>query len=90
MAALLAVTVVPIDHEATNWWRTLHQGNTLLRTNPSIHGLQLLTMSLSFVAFLVLMTWLLVHRYRVELLEDRFESEGLALALDARRAEGVA
>ena len=90
VAALLAVTVVPVDHEATNWWRTLHQGNTLLTSNPSIHGWQLVTMALSFVAFGLLMAWLTIHRYRVELLEERFETEGLALALDARRAEGVA
>jgi hypothetical protein len=32
--------------------------------------------------------WLLVHRYRVEKLEARYEDEGLALALEARQAEG--
>ena len=89
IAALLSVAVVPIDHEATNWWRTLHQGNTLLTTNPSIHGWQLVTMLLSFVAFGLTSAWLLVHRYRVELLEDRYEADGLAAALAARRAEGV-
>jgi len=50
VAALFCVIVVPIDHEATNWWNTLHQGNTLLRNNPLIHGWQLLTMVISFVA----------------------------------------
>jgi len=35
---LLCVLLVPIDHEATSWWNTLHQGNTLLRSNPLIHG----------------------------------------------------
>jgi heme exporter protein C len=89
VAALLAVVVVPVDHEATNWWRTLHQGNTLLTTDPRIHGWQLLTMALSFVAFLLLMSWLIMHRTRVELLEERYETDGLAVALDARRAEGA-
>ena len=34
-------------------------------------------MLVSFVAFGLLFAWLLVHRYRVEVLEDRFEDEGL-------------
>jgi heme exporter protein C len=90
VVALLCVLVVPVDHEATTWWTTLHQGNTLLRANPSIHGLQLDTMLLSFVAFGLGFAWLVVHRYRVELLEDRFEEEGFAHALAERRAEGSA
>jgi heme exporter protein C len=90
VVALLCVLVVPVDHEATTWWTTLHQGNTLLRANPSIHGLQLVTMLASFVAFGLGFAWLVVHRYRVELLEDRFEEEGFAHALAERRAEGTA
>ena len=46
-------------------------------------------MALSFLAFGLLFSWLLVHRYRVELLEDRYETEGFALALQERRAEGT-
>ena len=45
-------------------------------------------MLLSFVAFGLLFAWLLVHRYRVEVLEDRFEDEGFAVAIAERRAEG--
>jgi hypothetical protein len=67
----------------------LHQGDTILRPNPLIHGWQLVTMLVSFVAYAFLFAWLLVHRYRVEVLEDRFEEEGLTLALAERRAEGV-
>lgn len=90
ITAVLCFVVVPIDHEATTWWTTLHQGNTLLRSNPLIHGWQLATMALSFVAFGLLFAWLLVHRYRVELLEERFETEGFAAAIAERRAEGAA
>ena len=78
VAAVLCALVVPVDHEATTWWQTLHQGNTLLRANPLIHGWQLVGMLVSFVAFGLVFAWLLVHRYRVEVLEDRFEDEGLA------------
>ncbi len=89
VAAIVCSLVVPVDHEATNWWRTLHQGNTLTKTNPSIHGWQLATMALSFLAFGLLFAWVLIHRYRLELLEDRYETEGLGLALEERRAEGA-
>jgi heme exporter protein C len=90
VVAMVCVLVVPVDHEATTWWTTLHQGNTLFRANPSIHGSQLYTMLLSFVAFGLCFAWLIVHRYRVEVLEDRYEDEGLAVAIAERRAEGTA
>ncbi|MHB1533740.1 MAG: cytochrome c biogenesis protein CcsA, partial [Acidimicrobiales bacterium] len=90
VTALLGAVVVPIDHEATNWWNTLHQGNTLLTRNPKIYGWQLVGMLVSFVAYGLLLSWLLVHRYRVELLESRFEREGLASAVAERLAEGAA
>jgi heme exporter protein C len=91
-AAITAIgcsLVVPVDHYATSWWTTLHQGNTLLRANPLIHGWQLATMGLSFVAFGLATAWLLIHRYRIELLADRVESDGVAAALAARRAEAA-
>ncbi len=87
VAGVLFAVVVPIDHYATEWWRTLHQGDTISRLHPLIHGSQLWTMLLSFVAFGLIYGWLVVHRYRVELLESRMETEGLQLALAARRAE---
>ena len=87
IAAIVAALLVPVDHEATTWWQTLHQDNTLLRPNPSIHGWQLVTMLMSFVAYGLLFSWLLLHRYRVEVLEDRFEEEGFAAAIAERRAE---
>ena len=89
IAAVLAAVLVPVDHEATTWWQTLHQGNTITRANPTIHGWQLTTLLASFVAYALLFSWLLVHRYRVEVLEDRFEEEGFAAAIAERRAEAA-
>lgn len=89
IAASVAALLVPVDHEATTWWQTLHQDNTLLRPNPSIHGWQLVTMLMSFVAYGLLFSWLVLHRYRVEVLEDRFEEEGFAAAIAERRAEAA-
>lgn len=88
VAGVLFSVVVPIDHYATEWWRTLHQGDTLARAHPLIHGSQLWTMLLSFVAFGLIYAWLVIHRSRLEQLENRLEHDGLAYALAARRAEG--
>jgi heme exporter protein C len=90
VAGVLFSVVVPIDHYATEWWRTLHQGDTLFRGKPLIHGQQLATMLLSFVSFGLIGAWLLVHRFRLEQLEERLETSGLEQAIAARRAEGGA
>jgi heme exporter protein C len=90
MVALLMALTVVVDHYATSWWDTLHQGTTLWQPGPTVHGWQLATMLLSFVAFGLLCAWMLVHRYRLEVLEERYEREGLTAAIEARRAEAVA
>ncbi|MGC8511623.1 MAG: cytochrome c biogenesis protein CcsA [Acidimicrobiales bacterium] len=88
VVAVVCVLLVPVDHEATTWWASLHQTSTLLRANPLIHGEQLYTMLLSFVAFGLGFAWLVLHRYRVEVLEDRYADEGFDNAISERRAEG--
>jgi heme exporter protein C len=90
IAGVLFAAVVPIDHFATEWWRTLHQGDTLETLHPHIHGIQLMTMLLSFLVFGLICAWLLIHRFRLEQLEERLETEGLEHALAARRAEATA
>jgi heme exporter protein C len=90
VAGVMFALVVPIDHYATEWWRTLHQGDTLQRLHPLIRGSQLTTMLLSFLSFGLIYGWLLIHRFRLEQLEERMELEGLEVALAARRAEAVA
>jgi heme exporter protein C len=88
IGALVAAVDVPIVHYSVEWWRTLHQGPTLLRPKPLIHGLQLETMLLGFVAFLLLYAWLVGHRCRLERLAQDVEDRGLDVALAERRAEG--
>lgn len=90
MVAILMVMTVVVDHYATSWWLTLHQNTTLFKPGPTIHGWELVTMLWSFLAFGLLFAWMLVHRYRLETLEERFENEGLSAALEARRAERAA
>jgi heme exporter protein C len=90
VAALIAILDVPVDHFATTWWQTLHQGSSIDVLQPTKHldvsyNVALL---LGFVAMTCAYAWLVAQRYRVEQLETRYEQEALAIALDARRAEG--
>ena len=89
VAVLMALTVV-VDHYATQWFVTLHQQTSLFKVSPTIHGWQLATMLMSFVAFGFVFAWMVVHRYRLEALEERYEREGFETALQERRAEAVA
>jgi heme exporter protein C len=91
IAALVAVVDVPIVHLSVVWWRTLHQSATVLTPSlqPTVHGSMAWTMLLGFCAFTLVYAWFLVHRYRLETLEERLETEGLSLALAERRAEAA-
>jgi hypothetical protein len=42
---------------------------------------------LGMVVFLLAYWWLMIHRFRVQLMESRLEEQGLDVALAARRAE---
>jgi heme exporter protein C len=92
VAGLLSAVVIPIDHFAVEWWRTLHQGPSLGDVDPSAHldGKFIAAMLLGFLSFSLVYLWLLVHRYRVEQMEERLEAEGLELAIAERRAEAEA
>lgn len=87
IVGLLSVLVVPINHYAVEWWRTLHQGESL--STGSADGPFVGAMLLGLASMTVLYAWLLVHRMRVERLEQRLETEGLELAIAERRAEAV-
>jgi heme exporter protein C len=91
IAALIAALVIPVDHYATSWWQTLHQGSSIDLLQPdkhldTAHNVGLL---LGFIGLGLAFAWLVIQRYRVERLEARYEEEGLSLALEARRAEGA-
>jgi heme exporter protein C len=94
IAALAAFVGVPIVHMSVEWWRTLHQGASILDrrrlADPEIHGSMLLTLLVSVVAFTLLYAWLLVHRYRLAKLEEQVEDRVLEIAIAERRAEGAA
>ena len=87
VVGVLSVLVVPINHFAVEWWRTLHQGESL--STGSADGRFVAAMLVGFVSMTILYAWLLVHRLRVERLQQRLEAEGLELAIAERRAEAV-
>jgi heme exporter protein C len=90
IAGISAVVVVPLNHFAVTWWRTLHQGRSLARISPSseLDGEYITVMLVGFVAMTLAFGWLLWQRVRLEVLEELQEDEGLAAAIEERRREG--
>jgi heme exporter protein C len=89
--ALFAAVDIPIVHFSVLWWRTLHQGATVLNPNlsPTIHGSMAWTLLLGFVAVTLVFVWMLLARYRIGVLEDFLGTGELDIALRERQAEGA-
>jgi heme exporter protein C len=88
--ALFAAVDIPIVHFSVLWWRTLHQGATVLNPDlsPTIHGSMAWTLLLGFVSLTLVFVWMLLVRYRIGALEDALAGRELDAALRERRAEG--
>ena len=90
VSGLLAVLVVPVNHYAVEWWRTLHQGRSLdLTPENHLDGSFIFAMLLGFLAMTLVYVWLTLHRLRVARLEEALVDEDLDVALEARRREAV-
>ena len=90
VAALLAVLVVPVNHYAVEWWRTLHQKSSLTLTpKENLDGNYIAVMLLGFLAMTLVYAWLTIMRYGVEKRSDEAGDVDLLAALEARRAEGA-
>ncbi|HUP85326.1 MAG TPA: cytochrome c biogenesis protein CcsA [Acidimicrobiales bacterium] len=91
VTALAAVVVIPINHFAVTWWRTLHQGRSLANVSPgsTLDGEYIAVMLVGFVAMTLAYGWLLLRRYRIEALAEAAADEGLAAAIVERRREGL-
>ena len=89
--AILTAVNVPIIHFSVNWWKTLHQGASVLTANGqlNVHGSMLWTMLLGFIGFTLLFFWMLRERYRVEVRRTARRTAALDEALAARAREGV-
>lgn len=90
LTALLAVLVVPVNHFAVEWWRTLHQGRSLAELSPdrNLDGQYIAVMLLGFLAMTLTFAWMVAARYRLAVLEDARDDIGLTQALAERAAEG--
>ena len=91
IAAIVSAVVIPINHFAVTWWRTLHQGRSLARVSPSseLDGEYIAVMLVGFVAMTLVFAWLLQRRYRVEALAEEADDAGLAAAIEERRREAL-
>jgi heme exporter protein C len=91
VAAVASVVVIPINHFAVTWWRTLHQGRSLARVAPGseLDGEYIAVMLVGFVAMTLVFAWLLQRRYRLETLAEEADDAGLAAAIEARRREAL-
>ncbi len=89
VVGLLLIPNIVIVNRSVEWWRSLHQDATLFRTDLDfrIEGLMLFTWMFATVVGLVLLAWLLIHRFRVGWLANRAEERRLDDAVAARRAE---
>jgi heme exporter protein C len=91
VGAVIAAVDVPIVHFSVDWWKTLHQGATVLNPDlsPTIHGIMAWTLLLAFVAMTLVFFWMLIVRYRIQVLSERLEGAELEVALHERWAEGT-
>ena len=89
--AILTAINVPIIHFSVLWWKTLHQGASVLTSTGqlNVHGSMLWTMLIGFVGFTLLFFWLLRERYRLEVKRDLLVASTVDEALMQRRREGV-
>jgi heme exporter protein C len=85
---LLAPNLIIIN-QAVNWWRSVHQPPSVLKLDPkpSMSGSMLFTFCYAMAVAALLVTWLMIHRFRVGWLADRVEERGLEDALAERRRE---
>lgn len=91
VTGIAAVVIIPINHFAVTWWRTLHQGRSLAQTTPGsdLDGAYIGAMLLGFLAMSLVFGWLLAVRTRLERLESERAAVELVDAVAERRREGT-
>ncbi len=90
VVGLVAVVNIPIVHKAVDWWRGLHQAETVLGTvDPNMAGTQLFAMYASMIAGVLVFAWLLIHRFRLAFLVERADDMEFDEAIAERRLESI-
>ncbi len=88
-AAVLGVINIAnvfVVHFSIQWWRGLHQGQTL-GVDTQLDGMMLFSLFLGMVAFMTTGAWLLVHRFRLGWLQHQQSKMLLETAIAERNAE---
>ena len=90
-AAIVGLLLLPnvfIVNRSVTWWRSLHQGTTILNTlQPKIHDQMAITLVFAMAVVALVFAWLLVHRWRLAWLEEQVLGHDLDQAILDRRAE---
>jgi heme exporter protein C len=89
VVALVAVLNVPLVHFSVEWFTTTHQQSSLDVTG-AIDGTFRFLHYWGLTTFFLGYLWLMIHRNRVAMLEERLAGEDLAVAIAERHREGVA
>ena len=76
---------IPIIHLSVTWWRTLHPEPIVLNTSgPNLPNSMLATLLVCFAGFTLLYIYLLVQKYRVELVRDTLAEREMTMMLNSR------
>jgi heme exporter protein C len=87
VVALLSVLEIPLVHFSVEWWRPLHQQESVAKGKLS--GLMLFSLFIGVVVFTLLYAWLVIHRQRVMAMQDAIDDHGLESAIAERREEAT-
>jgi len=70
--AIIGFLDIPLNHLAVQWWRTLHQPSSILRPGgPSVASVMLVPLAINFAGLILLYTYLLLERIRLERIRHR-------------------
>lgn len=83
---IINIANVVVVHFSIQWWRGLHQGQTL-GVDTQLDGLMLFSLFLGVVAFMTTGAWLLIHRFRLGWLQHQQSKVLLETAIAERQAE---
>ena len=89
IVAIVAAINLPIINRSGEWWesRTLHQKSTL--SELKIEDLTFFTLMMGIVVFLMLFTWLVLHRFRLGWLEKESLEQDVLTSIEERRSEAT-
>ena len=93
MLGIIGFLDIPLIHMSVYWWRTLHQGPSILRPDKApwdnVDPSMLWALAINFVAFLLLFFYLLALRMRVNDLEYEVRRTQLYGSIWKAESEGL-